>query len=1007
MVVALCPELLSAGHCSQDGCAFRHDAFECAVCARFYTSQAQVESHLRGKKHMKALKGFIGTLYCTLCDRTMGGHGWLSHINGQAHARTAQERGVSPAVEPLEATLPGHRRCTVCRRDVGNHRWDAHVQTPQHKASADYAKFHSALETAEADRNGVLLDGDFDFDVVNPNDTVRLSCSVKKTINAAVRVVRVELASSKSQFRSPGFTPRLVGTGNITVPFDDSLRIEVEFHAEFLGIFEDRLEVVFEDVQLMREFVIVRAMRASVGDRATFDALKPTTPYIPRKRVDRTPETEVVEGPKPEVLDAIAYIGKLPRATIPLRLHDVLSRGKNGEIVGHLRGAFLPRTFDTDGYSKHFKCLLWAEEYRSERDLEIYDIEDAVLKRQAFSQFNRSGYSTGRQDQYYYLDVPGLAEKRPSVLIGDSILVQKAGDTTGRWYEGRVHVVRQVEVGLKFHTTFGWSAAQRYTVRFRLNRIPLRRQHQALDTVFDQPRMLFPEIAHISSRPQPTATGIRTYNALIGTNGPQLQAVASIVKMPKGSLPFVVFGPPGTGKTVTIVEAILQVLRANPNARIIACAPSNSAADLIASRLTSLSDSQLFRFYAPSRHPKEVPHELRKFTCVDDPVKYSGHFKVHPVQIMKRFRVVVTTCVSASIFMGRGIPRGHYSHIFIDEAGQATEPEAMIAIKTMADNNTNVILSGDPQQLGPMIRSRIASQLGLETSFIERLMQREVYDQQTGYGKSVVKLTKNYRSHDSILRFPNERFYRGELQPCGSPKTIDSYIGWPELPNKRFPIVFHAISGKDDREASSPSFFNIHEALQVKGYVEKLKQARSTSGFRARDDDIGVIAPYHAQCVKIRKALASSGAEQIKVGSVEEFQGQERRVIIISTVRSSQEFVQYDLRHTLGFVANPRRFNVSVTRAKSLLIIIGDPNVLSLDPLWRSFLHYIHVNGGWTGGLSWDQVGKPGAGMAQEAIDDMNDFTRRMEELTLASVPNGEEGEADDGAIDRPWRDAE
>ena len=209
---------------------------------------------------------------------------------------------------------------------------------------------------------------------------------------------------------------------------------------------------------------------------------------------------------------------------------------------------------------------------------------------------------------------------------------------------------------------------------------------------------------------------------------------------------------PGTGKTVrsapypaiysltccqvTIVEAILQVLKKDPNARVIACAPSNSAADLIASRLTVLSDTEMFRFYAPSRHTNDVPSELRKYTCVTDKIEYSGPFKVPPGAIMKRFRVVVTTCVSASIFTGRGMPRGHYSHIFIDEAGQATEPEAMIAIKTMADNDTNVILSGDPQQLGPIIRSRIASQLGLETSYIERLMQREVYDQQTGFGKS-------------------------------------------------------------------------------------------------------------------------------------------------------------------------------------------------------------------------------------------------------------------------------
>lgn len=89
----------------------------------------------------------------------------------------------------------------------------------------------------------------------------------------------------------------------------------------------------------------------------------------------------------------------------------------------------------------------------------------------------------------------------------------------------------------------------------------------------------------------------------------------------------------------------------------------------------------------------------------------------------------------------------------------------------------------------------------------------------------VVKLTKNYRSHNAILRYPNDRFYNGDLVPCGDKSTIDTFIGSPLLISKTFPIVFHAMSGKDDREASSPSFFNIEEVLQVKRYVERLRSS--------------------------------------------------------------------------------------------------------------------------------------------------------------------------------------
>lgn len=445
-----------------------------------------------------------------------------------------------------------------------------------------------------------------------------------------------------------------------------------------------------------------------------------------------------------------------------------------------------------------------------------------------------------------------------------------------------------------------------------------------------------------------------------------------------------IFGPPGTGKTVTVVEAILQILRSNPNARILACAPSNSASDLIAQRLRALSSDELFRFYAPSRPKIAVPADLQPYTFTRD-----GHYAIQTCEKVKKFRVIVATCVSASVFFNIGVERGHFTHIFIDEVGQATEPEVMIGIKTMANNRTSVILSGDPKQLGPVIRSSIARDLGLDTSYIERLMQRDIYDDVGGHGQSVVKLTQNFRSHSAILKFSNERFYKGDLQPCADPSSVGMFIGSDHLEAKDFPIVFHAMAGQDDREASSPSFFNIDEVSQVKAMVEELL---GDSNLNLTNDDIGVIAPYHAQVRRLRRSLEKV-APGIHVGSVEELQGQERTVIIMSTVRSSIEFIEFDLRHTLGFVANPRRFNVAVTRAKALLVIIGDPAVLSLDPLWRMFLNYIYKHGGWRGlPISWDsdadvdETGGYDRAIREAAQEEMNEFTRQMESMTLTGV---------------------
>jgi helicase MOV-10 len=170
----------------------------------------------------------------------------------------------------------------------------------------------------------------------------------------------------------------------------------------------------------------------------------------------------------------------------------------------------------------------------------------------------------------------------------------------------------------------------------------------------------------------------------------------------------------------------MQLVYRDTGVRILVCTPSNAAADLLLERLAGagLDSDQLYRLNAYSRE-EDVPEDVQPFSVIPERAK------------LLAFRVVLSTCSSAGMLQALNVPVGHFSHIVIDEAAQAEEPLVMIPILAFSDANTNVILAGDPNQLGPVIKSPVAAKAGLGKSFLRRLMLiSDVYGLNTQVGKT-------------------------------------------------------------------------------------------------------------------------------------------------------------------------------------------------------------------------------------------------------------------------------
>lgn len=419
----------------------------------------------------------------------------------------------------------------------------------------------------------------------------------------------------------------------------------------------------------------------------------------------------------------------------------------------------------------------------------------------------------------------------------------------------------------------------------------------------------------------------------------------------------IVHGPPGTGKTTTLVAAIMETVRSDQ--QVLACAPSNAAVDHLARQLHSrgvkvlrigqssrisedLSETSLEHAIRSSKEFREIQELLRQSQELRKSAgKYKRNFSQSERDQRREFyrmarelnaearkleeylqqRVVDEAQVICSTLVGstsRELRGKRFGTVFIDEAGQALEPLTWIAVCRAE----KVVMAGDPYQLPPVIKSREAMKKGLETTLLEKAIERS---------SASVMLETQYRMNSVIMGYSNEWFYRGKLHPAPG---IGDHVLLEGEPALEF-IDTAGCGFEEERTDESSSLKNSGEAQLLKTRLEQLYASLPEA------PDTGIISPYNDQVKLLSELLLGSGIASIH--SVDSFQGQERDLICISMVRSND-------RLDIGFLSDYRRMNVAMTRARKKLLIAGDSATLAGDPFYEGLLKYIEEHGWYRSG---------------------------------------------------------
>lgn len=421
----------------------------------------------------------------------------------------------------------------------------------------------------------------------------------------------------------------------------------------------------------------------------------------------------------------------------------------------------------------------------------------------------------------------------------------------------------------------------------------------------------------------------------------------------------IVHGPPGTGKTTTLVEAIYETLHREN--QVMVCAQSNTAVDWISEKLvdrginvlrignpTRVNDKMLSFTYERrfESHPdyselwgirkaiREIQSSFRKKSHSEKETARNRlsrlRFRATELEVQidtdlfSEARVIACTLVGS---VNRVLTNHTFTTLFIDEAAQALEAACWIAIGK-ADR---VILAGDHHQLPPTIKCIEAARGGLDRTLMQKVAANKP--------EAVSLLKIQYRMHEDIMRFSSHWFYQDELKaaPEVSQRGILAYdtpVVWFDTADCDF---------EEDRLSESMSRINKQEAVllveQLQSYIEKITKERVLD----ESIDFGLISPYKSQVQYIRGLIKRNAffkpfRKLITVHTVDGFQGQERDVIMISLVRANDQ-------GNIGFLNDLRRMNVAITRARMKLIILGDASTLTKHAFYRELYKYITAHG--------------------------------------------------------------